>query len=80
MMGTTVIPSSDDPLDVFLQSAGKFFGKDPTRWEQMGKTTQLHSLAQTDGQVGVHAALGAHHASPRLSLTAPGYSQPHRGQ
>jgi hypothetical protein len=37
LLGAPVIPSSDDPLDQFLQSAGKFFGKDPTRWEQMGE-------------------------------------------
>lgn len=47
VMGTTVIPSSDDTLEVFLQSAGKFFGKDPTRWDQMGELqSQQHACMQ----------------------------------
>lgn len=35
--GAPVIPSSEDTLEQFLQQAGKFFGKDPTKWEQMGE-------------------------------------------
>lgn len=35
--GAPVIPSSEDTLEQFLKAAGKFFNKDPTRWEQMGE-------------------------------------------
>ena len=31
------IPSSDDPLEIFLTTTGKFFGKDPSEWHQMGE-------------------------------------------
>ena len=34
--GTPAIPSSDDTLEEFLSTAGKFFGKDPTLWTQVG--------------------------------------------
>lgn len=36
-VGTPVIPSSEDTLDQFLHSAGKFFGKDPAEWKHMGE-------------------------------------------
>ncbi|GFH26690.1 uncharacterized protein HaLaN_24879, partial [Haematococcus lacustris] len=43
LLGAPVIPSSDDSLEQFLQSAGKFFGKDSTKWEQMGEPkTEVH--------------------------------------
>ena len=32
-----IIPSSEDSLQEFLEAAGKFFGKDPARWEPMGE-------------------------------------------
>jgi hypothetical protein len=41
--GAAVIPSSDEPLDQFLQAAGKMFGKDPTKWEQIGACCSLGS-------------------------------------
>jgi hypothetical protein len=37
LLGAPVIPSSDDTLEQFLQAAGKFFGKDPAKWEQVGE-------------------------------------------
>ena len=37
LIGAPVIPSSDDSLEHFLMAAGKFFGKDPTKWEEMGE-------------------------------------------
>ncbi|KXZ56071.1 hypothetical protein GPECTOR_2g953 [Gonium pectorale] len=38
LLGAPVIPSSDDSLEQFLQSAGRFFGKDPAKWDQVGET------------------------------------------
>ncbi|GIL66635.1 hypothetical protein Vafri_20126 [Volvox africanus] len=38
LLGAPVIPSSDDSLEQFLQSAGRFFGKDPAKWDQVGDT------------------------------------------
>lgn len=37
LLGAPVIPSSDDSLEQFLQSAGRFFGKDPAKWDQVGE-------------------------------------------
>ena len=37
LLGSPVIPSSDDSLEQFLQSAGRFFGKDPAKWDQVGE-------------------------------------------
>eukprot|EP00798_Chlamydomonas_sp_ICE-L_P023775 gene23775-9334_t len=33
-----IIPSSEDSLEEFLASAGKYFGKDPSKWESVGET------------------------------------------
>eukprot|EP00983_Pelagomonas_calceolata_P113244 1159965-Pelagomonas_calceolata.AAC.1 len=35
-VGEPVIPSSDDSLEEFLMATGQFFGKDPTKWEELG--------------------------------------------
>jgi hypothetical protein len=41
------LPSIDDTLEEFLVTAGKFFGKDPSEWVQVGErllqTTALTS-------------------------------------
>lgn len=37
LLGNPVIPSSDDTLEQFLNAAGKFFGKDPMEWTQVGE-------------------------------------------
>ncbi|KAG1678758.1 hypothetical protein FOA52_012798 [Chlamydomonas sp. UWO 241] len=39
LVGTPVIPSSEDTLEQFLHSAGRFFGKDPAEWKHMGEPT-----------------------------------------
>jgi len=43
MVAMPVITSSDDPLDAWLMSAGKFFGKDVAKWEQTGGGAQAAS-------------------------------------
>ncbi|GMH33927.1 hypothetical protein BSKO_01761 [Bryopsis sp. KO-2023] len=35
-LGVGTIHQLDDTLENYLQHAGKFFGKDPTKWEQVG--------------------------------------------
>lgn len=37
MSASPQIPSSDDPLEIFLATTGKFFGKDPSEWFQVGE-------------------------------------------
>lgn len=37
LLGAPVIPSSEDALPQFLESAGKFFGKDMNEWLPMGE-------------------------------------------
>jgi hypothetical protein len=37
MSASPQIPSSDDPLEIFLATTGKFFGKDPSEWYQVGE-------------------------------------------
>jgi hypothetical protein len=39
ILGSGVGPSTSDTLEQFLQHAGALFGKDPSRWEQLGETT-----------------------------------------
>lgn len=39
-LGAPVIPSSDDNLEDFLQAAGRFFGRDPAKWDQVGEQTR----------------------------------------
>ncbi|MEW5306191.1 MAG: hypothetical protein WDW36_008675 [Sanguina aurantia] len=36
LLGGAVIPSSDDSLEDFLHATGRFFGKDPQKWEPFG--------------------------------------------
>ena len=40
LLGAPVIPSSDDSLEEFLTASGKFFGKDPSKWEPFGERTE----------------------------------------
>eukprot|EP00798_Chlamydomonas_sp_ICE-L_P025218 gene25218-10863_t len=37
LQGAPIIPSSDDTLEEFLNATGKFFGKDPSKWESVGE-------------------------------------------
>lgn len=37
LLGGAVIPSSDDSLEDFLHATGRFFGKDPQKWEPFGE-------------------------------------------
>lgn len=37
ILGSGSVPTTDDTLAQFLQHAGTLFGKDPTKWEKMGK-------------------------------------------
>lgn len=41
ILGSGSVPSTEDKLEQFLQHAGTLFGKDPSRWEKIGK--QKHS-------------------------------------
>jgi hypothetical protein len=65
-LGTPVIPSSDESLELFLQTAGKFFGKDPTRWDQMGK-----SMHCAGGPSMAHACLHEHTMQHACMAHAP---------
>lgn len=41
LLGAPVIPSSDDSLEQFSQAVGRFFGKDPAKWDQVGGCSAL---------------------------------------
>jgi hypothetical protein len=50
LLGAPVIPSSDDSLEQFLQAVGRFFGKDPAKWDQVGEL--LNAAGRSSGATG----------------------------
>lgn len=61
LLGAPVIPSSDDSLEQFLQSAGRFFGKDPANWEQVGEPAMPAHMHATAGAPTVTIRQGRRH-------------------
>lgn len=52
LLGQNNVPSCDDTLEQYLQHAGSVFGKDPSKWEQIGKqhSTAWDTLAACHSQ------------------------------
>jgi hypothetical protein len=48
LSGGSVIPSSEDSLEQFLLAAGKLFGKDPSKWTQLGAYNGHFANRQAD--------------------------------
>jgi hypothetical protein len=41
ILGSGSVPTTEDTLAQFLQHAGMLFGKDPTKWEKIGKLSNI---------------------------------------
>lgn len=52
--GAPVIPSSDDSLEDFLVTAGKFFGKDPSEWVEVGESRHGCAARGADAVASMH--------------------------
>lgn len=48
ILGTGAVPTTDDTLEQFLQHAGMLFGKDPSKWENIGQPTT--DITKQDGK------------------------------
>lgn len=73
ILGSGQLPTTEDTLEQFLQHAGNLFGKDPSKWEKVGKALAVVLTSTTlRPQPHSHASSITGHASvPSHTQLAP---------